>query len=99
MMSHMTKKRNYKGVFNLIEDRYACAVLDDLREMDKSKNYTNLKNAVEELQSYCTRMEDGLWEARNASETAYNHLNEKKPNVKEAKKAMEKRWKKLKKTK
>jgi len=95
----MTKKRNYKGIFNLIEDRYACAVLDDMREMVKSHNYSNLSHAVEELQSYCSRMEDGLWEARNASEDAYNKLKQDKPDIKAAKKALEKRWKKLKKSK
>lgn len=92
-------RKNYKGIFDLIESRYACAILEDMRKMQESSNYSGLKASIEELQTYCTRMEDGLWAARNASEDTYNHLTKDKPDVKSAKKSLEKRWKKLKKTK
>ena len=85
---------NRKNILELVESRTACSVLDSMRRMDKNKNYSSLASAIEELQDYCNRMEDGLWNGKGAVENAYQELN--KGNIEAAKKHLEDRWKKLK---
>lgn len=41
-------------------DRYVCSVLDEIRELDKTKRYDRLLGMVEEVQTAVNRMEARL---------------------------------------
>ena len=45
-------------------NRTACNVLDEMREANKTRNYSYLEGLVEELQSMCNRMEAALGDMR-----------------------------------
>ena len=63
----------------LMLSRTACEVLEEIRKLDETKNYSYLLGLIEELQSMCNRMEAGLSRKRNK----INDLNEKLEELKE----------------
>lgn len=83
-------------LIKLVENRYMCSVLDEMRNCVETSNFSGLSGLIEEAQSYANRMENGLANARSASVAAYKELAKDKPNVKKAKKSLRKRWKNLK---
>lgn len=46
-------------------NRTACSILEDMRNCDKTKNYSNLASLIEELQVAANRMESGLDDKRD----------------------------------
>ncbi len=46
-------------------NRTICAVLDDIRALDKTKNYSALLSLVEEMQMMANRMEAALWDQKD----------------------------------
>lgn len=45
--------------------RYLCSILDEMRELDKTKNYSGLLGLIEEAQIAANRMESGLDEYKD----------------------------------
>ena len=54
--------------FNTYPNRTMCAVLDEIRNMHKTRNFSGLLGAVEELQSMGNRMEAALEDGRDAKD-------------------------------
>lgn len=44
----------------MIVERYVCSVLEEMRTMYETRNFSGFTGLVEELQSYCNRMENAL---------------------------------------
>ena len=53
--------------------RNACDILEEMRKMDKTKNYSAMIGCVEELQIVCQRMEDAL-----STQKDFRELDEKR---------------------
>ena len=60
-------------------NRMICAVLNEIRECDKTKNYSYLIGLVEEVQVLANRMEAALWDQKEFvhMEERYNKLKKK----------------------
>lgn len=65
-------------------ERTACDVLEEMRKMDKAKNYASLYGLIEELQSMCNRMEAHLEASK-----AYGDLCEEIKKLQTKKKELE----------
>jgi len=46
-------------------ERYMCAVLDEMRAMHKTRNYSGLLGLIEEVQTMANRMEAAIGEKDN----------------------------------
>ena len=46
-------------------NRYICSVLDEMREADKSKNYSYMRGLIEEAQVLVNRMEAALYDKKD----------------------------------
>ena len=46
-------------------NRYICSVLDEMRKMHETRNYSMLLSLIEECQTLANRMEAGLEDARD----------------------------------
>jgi len=74
----------------LTDKRTACDVLEQMRKMDQTKNYSGLLAAIEELQEYYNLMEAGLWDSKRAAATCHSDILREKSFS--AMKKLEKRW-------
>ncbi|RLD64909.1 MAG: hypothetical protein DRI84_07940 [Bacteroidetes bacterium] len=54
--------------FHSFPNRTACSVLESMRDLDKTKNYSSLLSMVEELQLFFDRMEAALGDKRDIKE-------------------------------
>lgn len=52
----------------IVMGRTACSVLESMREANKTRNYSYLEAAIEELQFICNRMEAALGDAKEVKE-------------------------------
>lgn len=77
-------------ILGLKQKRLVCTVLEEIRKMDKTRNYTELPSLIEEVQVYVDRMEDGLYESSTATVMMCSALEE--GDVKKAWKVVKKRW-------
>lgn len=74
--------------------RYACTVLEEMRALSKTKNFSPLDGLVEELQIICNRMEATLEEKKD-----YNYWHDKCKTKKTEHKELEEKLKILEKKK
>lgn len=51
--------------FSIGPNRYVCSVLDEMRALDKTKNYSCLLSLIEEVQTLVNRMEAGLADVKD----------------------------------
>ena len=51
--------------YTLGPNRYLCSVLDELRDLDKLKNYSSMASLIEEVQVLGNRMEAALEDAKD----------------------------------
>jgi len=51
--------------FILGPNRYLCSVLDEMRALDKLKNYSSMASLIEEVQVLGNRMEAALEDAKD----------------------------------
>jgi len=58
-------------------NRNMCEVLDEIRALDKSKNYSSLMSLVDEIQSMANRMEAKLNDIKD-----FNYMKEEKTKLK-----------------
>ena len=72
-------------------NRTMCSILENIRAMDKSKNYSALLGAVEELQWAAERMEAAISDAKDI-----NNLKEHRAELRDEVKKLEAKVKKLK---
>lgn len=49
------------------QERFICDVLEDMRRLHDTRNYTLLPSLIEEAQIYANRMEDGLTSAKETA--------------------------------
>ena len=71
-------------------NRTACDVLEELRECNKTRNFSPILGLCHELQIMCNKMEAGLYDQKDIQKIA-----EKKSKLKEELKELEKRKKEL----
>ena len=74
-----------------LPNRTLCQVLDEMRMLDKTRNYAMLLSLVEEVQMMGNRMESALWDQKDI-----NSLQEKITNLKTEIKQLKKHRDKLK---
>lgn len=67
-------------------NRTLCEVLEDMRKLDKTKNYSGLLGLIEEAQSMGNRMEAGLSDQKDLSKLAKDTSKARKLFKKEKKK-------------
>ena len=65
-------------------NRYLCSVLDEMRECNKSKNFSYLLGLIEEAQTLGSRMEAKLFEIKD-----FEHLHKDIAKLKKQKKKLE----------
>ena len=70
-------------------ERFICTVLNEMRELDKTKNYSCLLSLIEEVQILANRMEAGLERFRSIKE-AEKHIKQLKKEIKELEEKKEK---------
>ena len=51
--------------YTLGPNRYLCSVLDEMRALDKLKNYSSMASLIEEVQVLGNRMEAALEDAKD----------------------------------
>ncbi len=66
-------KFNYYG-----NNRTLCQVLEDMRGLDKSKNYSALNGLIEEAQAMANRMEAGLYDQKDLIQLQKDHSKARK---------------------
>lgn len=65
-------------------NRYICTVLDEMRALDKTRNYGSLLGMIEELQVMANRMEAALYD-KNDLDRARKKYTKIKEEIKELK--------------
>lgn len=82
----------------LVEDRYICSVLDEMRTCIKVLSFGHLAELIEQAQSYANRMEDGLHASKGAARKMHSVLTDEdsglsdKDKLKKIEKLLRKRW-------
>jgi len=59
-------------------NRTLCAVLDEMRECYKTRNFSYLGGLIEEAQTLANRMEAALWDQKDFERTQKKHRKLKK---------------------
>ncbi len=67
-------------------NRMICSVLHEIRECDKTKNYSYLIGLLEEAQVLANRMESALWDQKE-----FLHMEERYNKLKKEVKELEKK--------
>lgn len=75
--------------FGFYPNRTVCAVLDEMREIDKVKNYSGLLSLIEEVQIMANRMEAALMDKKDVL-SAREYISELKIEIDKLKKEKEK---------
>lgn len=61
--------------YKVIQDRWVCDVLEDMRRCATTKNYAPLDALIEEAQTYCNQMESSLKAKKDLpTDTTLNNL-------------------------
>lgn len=63
-------------MYKISRQKYACGILDEMRNMDKTKNYSALSGHIEMLQVFFQNMEDAL-----AMQSEFKYLEEARKNA------------------
>jgi polyhydroxyalkanoate synthesis regulator phasin len=71
-------------------NRTICAVLDEIRDCYKTRNFSYLPGLIEEAQSMSNRMESALWDQKDAKRLReeVKELRQEVKDLKSAKKAL-----------
>lgn len=69
-------------------NRYVCSVLDDMRKLDETRNYSLLGSLIEEIQVMVNRMEAALEDQRDIK-AMNEHRSKLKAEIRRLEKRME----------